>query len=53
VIQPDCVLAGAVNEALSAFLAALDRYTLADLVRPRMKLTRLLRIDEPMEPAPA
>jgi len=46
-IQPDCVLAGVVDEALNAFLAALDRYTLADIVRPRAALTRLLRIDEP------
>ena len=42
-IRPDCVLVGAANEALRAFLAALDRYTLADLVRPRAALTRLLR----------
>ncbi|HVC61045.1 MAG TPA: Rrf2 family transcriptional regulator [Acetobacteraceae bacterium] len=46
-IQPDCVLAGAVDEALRAFLAALDRYTLADLAGPRAALARLLRIDEP------
>jgi len=52
-IQPDCVLAGAVDEALRAFLAVLDRYTLADLVRPRVALARLLRIDKPAEPEPA
>jgi Rrf2 family nitric oxide-sensitive transcriptional repressor len=45
-IQPDCVLAGATDEALRALLAVLDSYTLADLARPRAALTRLLRIDE-------
>lgn len=29
-----CALKGALGEAVQAFLAALDRYTLADLVRP-------------------
>jgi Rrf2 family transcriptional regulator, nitric oxide-sensitive transcriptional repressor len=53
VIQPDCVLAGAVDEALQAFLAVLDRYTLADLVRPRAALERSLRIDEPEAASPA
>lgn len=48
-IQPDCVVAGVVDEALRAFLAVLDRYTLADLVRPRAALARFLRIEEPME----
>lgn len=52
-IKPDCVLANAVGEALRAFLAALDGYTLEDLVGPREALARLLRIDEPLEPAPA
>ena len=52
-IQPDCVLSNAMDDALRAFLAVLDRYTLADLVRPRAALARLLRIDEPTDPAPA
>ncbi len=52
-IEPACVLASAVNEALHAFLATLDRYTLADLVRPRTALARLLRIEEQVEPLPA
>lgn len=52
-IQPACVLAGVVDEALRAFLAVLDRYTLADIVRPRATLTQLLRIDEPQEASPA
>ena len=44
-IQPDCVLAGVLDEALRAFLAVLDRYTLADLLAPRAALARRLRID--------
>ena len=44
-IQPDCVLAGILDEALLAFLAVLDRYTLADLVAPRAALVRLLRMN--------
>jgi Rrf2 family nitric oxide-sensitive transcriptional repressor len=53
VIRPECVLAAAVDEALRAFLAVLDSYTLADLVRPRAGLVRLLRIEEPLQPEPA
>jgi len=48
-IQPSCVAAGAIDEALRAFLATLDRYTLADLVQPRAALAGLLRIGEPSE----
>jgi Rrf2 family nitric oxide-sensitive transcriptional repressor len=33
-IQRACALKGALGEAMEAFLAVLDRYTLADLVRP-------------------
>jgi Rrf2 family transcriptional regulator, nitric oxide-sensitive transcriptional repressor len=51
-IQPECVLAHALDEALAAFLAALDRYTLADMARPRAELARLLRIEEPTESPP-
>ncbi|MCE9600729.1 MAG: Rrf2 family transcriptional regulator [Gemmatimonadetes bacterium] len=41
-IAPSCVLAGALDEALKAFLSVLDRYTLADLsAKPRV-LERLL-----------
>jgi Rrf2 family nitric oxide-sensitive transcriptional repressor len=53
VIKPECVLANAVDEALRAFLATLDSYTLEDLVRPRLGLARLLQIGEPLEPEPA
>jgi Rrf2 family nitric oxide-sensitive transcriptional repressor len=43
VIQPACGLRSVLGEALGAFLAVLDRYTLADLVaRRRKSLLRLL-----------
>jgi len=45
VIQPECVVASAVDEALRAFLGTLDRYTLADLVRSRSGLAALLRVE--------
>ena len=41
-LVPACVLARALDEALRAFLAVLDRYTLADLVVPRNSLQKLL-----------
>lgn len=44
VIQDGCVLQGVLGDALAAFLAVLDRYTLADLVAPRQALADLLRI---------
>ena len=44
-IQPCCVLRGALRDATAAFLATLDRYTLEDLVRPRRTLARLLRLE--------
>jgi len=37
-----CVLRSALHQALVAFLAVLDRYTLADLVAPRRRLAALL-----------
>jgi Rrf2 family nitric oxide-sensitive transcriptional repressor len=45
-----CGLHDVLREALEAFLAVLDRYTLADLIGPRHALATLLRI-EPMETA--
>jgi Rrf2 family transcriptional regulator, nitric oxide-sensitive transcriptional repressor len=45
-IRPECVLAGVLDEALSAFLDVLDRRTLADLVVPRAGLAQLLRLEE-------
>lgn len=43
-IQPACVLRSALVEALDAFLAVLDGYTLADLLAPRRRLAKLLGI---------
>ena len=43
-IQAHCVLEKALHEALSAFLAVLDRYTLADLVARPSVLAALLGI---------
>ncbi len=41
-IAPACALAPALDEALTAFLQVLDRYTLADLVAKPRSLTKLL-----------
>jgi len=41
-LQPECVLQSALGEALAAFMAVMDRVTLADLVKPRMALAGLL-----------
>lgn len=46
-IAPSCVLKRALHEALDAFLGALDRYTLADLLKPRKPLAQVLRIAPP------
>lgn len=43
VIEPACVLRKALREALDAFFATLERYTLADLLAPSRSLRRLLR----------
>lgn len=45
VISPACQLKGMLHEALAAFLAVLDQYTLADIVRNRAALGPLLGID--------
>jgi Rrf2 family nitric oxide-sensitive transcriptional repressor len=44
-IEKCCVLRSALRDATSAFLAALDRYTLADLTKPKA-LSRLLALDQ-------
>lgn len=44
VVEPACVLKGALRAALEAFFAILDGYTLADLVEPRRNLARLLAL---------
>lgn len=43
-IAPACMLKGMISEALAAYLAVLDRYTLADIVRNRAALASLLGI---------
>jgi Rrf2 family nitric oxide-sensitive transcriptional repressor len=52
-IAPDCRLRGVLAEALGAFEAVLDRYTLADLVRNRPALARVLFLDRPIHLARA
>ncbi len=47
-IDAACVLSGALRQALDAFLAVLDHYTLADLVAPAQHLAALLRIEPPL-----
>jgi Rrf2 family nitric oxide-sensitive transcriptional repressor len=52
VVSPACTLRGVLGEALAAFLAVLDKYTLADLVEPRQAdLGALLGLDRPRESA--
>lgn len=55
-IEECCVLRRALRDATAAFLATLDRYTVADLIEPRRALVHLLRIgdsDERQSPASA
>ncbi|GAA0320424.1 nitric oxide-sensing transcriptional repressor NsrR [Sphingomonas oligophenolica] len=40
-IAPACGLTGALNEALAAFMAVLDRYTLEDLLAKRLDIRAL------------
>ena len=48
-----CRLSSVLDEAVNAFYAALDRYTLADLVQNRQSLARVLFAEQPMaSPAP-
>ncbi|HVW74482.1 MAG TPA: Rrf2 family transcriptional regulator [Rhizomicrobium sp.] len=42
VITGPCRLRGVLREALNAYLAVLDQHSLADLVKPRSALSRLL-----------
>ena len=44
VITADCVLAQVFGHALEEFMAILDQYTVADLVAPRQKLRKRLKI---------
>ena len=43
-IAPACELTRVLDEALAAFMAVLDRYTLADLRKRQTKLLRLLGV---------
>jgi Rrf2 family transcriptional regulator, nitric oxide-sensitive transcriptional repressor len=49
VIQEGCVLKHALDSALQAFLGVLDRYTLADLVAPRLALAGWLGLAQQPE----
>jgi len=44
VVTPACGLRTPLGEALSAFLAVLDRYTLADVVQPTSRSNRMRRL---------
>jgi Rrf2 family nitric oxide-sensitive transcriptional repressor len=44
VIAPACRLKGLMRQATDEFLKCLDRYTLADAVQPRARVSRLLGI---------
>lgn len=50
-IAPACGLTTIFGEAMGAFLAVLDRYSLADITRKRLDLARLLGLDS-TEPQP-
>jgi Rrf2 family transcriptional regulator, nitric oxide-sensitive transcriptional repressor len=45
-IERVCVLRGVMHDAIGAFLAVLDRYTLADLIKPQGALSSLLLLDQ-------
>lgn len=51
-IGPACALRGVLNQALQAFFSVLDRYTLADVVRNRARLSKLLNIDSSLAATP-
>lgn len=50
VVTPGCALMHALDDAQKAFLAVLDGYTLADVVRNKAFLWRLLRRPEAAQP---
>ena len=45
VVAPACGVTGVLGEALAAFLAVLDRYTLAEMLTPQLRLRELLLMD--------
>jgi Rrf2 family transcriptional regulator, nitric oxide-sensitive transcriptional repressor len=45
-IAPCCTLRSAIREAVQAFLAKLDEYTLEDLLRPKSRLRALLGVEQ-------
>lgn len=49
-LSPACNLRTALHEALQAFLAVLDDYTLADIVRHRRSMASLLGLPQPPLP---
>jgi len=49
-LSPACTLRSALHEAKQAFLAVLDDYTLADIVRHRRSLAALLDLPQPPVP---
>lgn len=51
-IAPACSLPGVLNEAVAAFLAVLDKYTLEDILGRRGDLRMLFGLDEPARHAP-
>ena len=50
-IAPVCRLRGVLGEAVQAFYAVLDRYTLADLAKNRQPLATILFVDRAVRPA--
>jgi Rrf2 family nitric oxide-sensitive transcriptional repressor len=52
-IAPNCRLRGVLGEAVAAFYAVLDRYTLADLVSNRRELSAVLSLDPVAAPVNA
>ena len=53
VIARSCRLKGVLGEAVKAFYAVLDRYTLADLVRNRHELAKVLFTEQVMAAPPS
>jgi Rrf2 family nitric oxide-sensitive transcriptional repressor len=51
-IERVCVLRGVLDDAIQAFLAILDGYTLADLIKPQRALSSLLVLDQPAARGP-